>query len=77
MLLRMAADDQAPATKADVRFITEKLTEVLDGQDELKRHFDVTVETIRHDLTGANADKLETLNQDVVRIKKHLGLKPA
>ena len=44
--------------RMDDKFTTMK-TELLD---ELKRHFDLTVETIRHDLQGANRDELSMLS---------------
>ncbi|MGE0536212.1 MAG: hypothetical protein AB7O68_14625 [Pirellulales bacterium] len=40
----MVRDDSALATKADVRFITEKLTEILDGQDKLRRELEERVD---------------------------------
>lgn len=73
----MNSPNTAPATKEDVRFLMEKIAEVLDGQDGLKRHLDVTVEIIRSDLTGANADEIETLKQDVNRIKKFVRMPAA
>lgn len=47
----MTKDDLTPATKKDLREL----------EDRLLRHFDLTVETIRHDLLGANRDELELI----------------
>ena len=38
-------------------------------------HFDVTLETIRHDLTGANLDRISLLDDRVTRLETHVGLK--
>jgi hypothetical protein len=84
----MSKNNTSPATKEDVRFLTDKLTEILDGQDKLrheleeriddriaaseervKRHFDVAVETIRHDLVGANKDEIASLKDRVTLIR--------
>ncbi len=48
---------------------------------EIIRHFDVTVEKIRHDLHGANRDEIEVLKdskadheQRIVHLEKHAGV---
>ena len=46
-------------------------------KDEIIRHFDVAVETIRHDLKGANRDEIETIKDRVTRLEHHTGLLPA
>lgn len=46
-------------------------------KNEVKRHFDVTVEKIRHDLQGANKDQIENLEDRLDRLEKHAGLVPA
>jgi hypothetical protein len=52
--------------------------EILEGQahgkDEIIRHFDVVVETIRHDLLGANRDEMEGVKDRVKRLERHTGL---
>ena len=63
-------DDTAPAKKADIKAIMDSIGELYDANqrwkdeilEETKRHFDVTVEQIRHDLEGANKDKIEVLD---------------
>ncbi|MBI3331406.1 hypothetical protein HYZ99_00415 [Candidatus Peregrinibacteria bacterium] len=68
-------DDNAKATKGDIRSVRQEMralkTEIVE---ELKRHFDVTVETIRHDLLGANKDDIEVLKDRVTRLEDHTGL---
>jgi len=61
-------DIKAMKGEHDEKFTTieEQFQKVLeyireDGE-ETRRHFDVTVEQIRHDLEGANKDKIETLD---------------
>jgi hypothetical protein len=43
-------------------------------KDEILRHFDLVVETIRHDLLGANRDEIESVKDRVGRLKRHTGL---
>ena len=74
----MANDGQAPATKEDIRRVEEGMAAM---EERLMRHFDLTVETIRHDLLGANKDRIE-LHRDkltdhegrLVRLERHAGL---
>ena len=40
-------------------------------------HFDVTVEAIRHDLLGANRDRIENHEDRILRLERHGGLRPA
>jgi len=61
--------DTTPATKTDIAMLMDgmgryydKLAELVAGyKEETMRHFDVTVEKIRHDLSGANRDEIELL----------------
>jgi len=43
-------------------------------KDEILRHFDLTVETIRHDLLGANHDEIENIKDRVKKLERHTGL---
>ena len=67
----MPDDSQAPATKQDIHLLKQDMHLL---KQELKRHFDVTVETIRHDLLGANHDKIEVIKDRVTRLERHTGL---
>ena len=82
----MADSKQLPATKHDLRALESRMTKHFDGklakviaesEANILRHFDLTVETIRHDLLGANADEIATLKDRVTRIETHFGLSPA
>jgi hypothetical protein len=89
----MADDQSAPATKQDLRSVEERLTKDLrtvedrltqridskigESEARILRHFDLTVETIRHDLLGANADEITALKESVVRIEAQVGVAPA
>lgn len=89
----MPKDNTAPATKEDVRLLMkmigtseERMTRhfnqeiakrIRASEVSVKRHFDVAVETIRHDLLGANADEIESLKNRVTRIETHVGLTAA
>lgn len=64
----MGKDDQTPATKRDIGELERRL------KSDILRHFDLTVETIRHDLLGANRDDIETLKDRVGRLEHHTGL---
>ena len=48
-----------------------------ESEDRILRHFDLTVETIRHDLLGANADRIELLHDRITRVEQRVGLAPA
>lgn len=55
-------DDTAPATKADIRYLRTEVNAKFEMHTaEIKRYFDLAVETIRHDLLGANRDQIEVL----------------
>lgn len=43
-------------------------------KNELLRHFDVAVETIRHDLRGAHRDRMENHEQRITRLEQRAGL---
>jgi hypothetical protein len=70
-------DDKAPATKADIQLLMAEIGKLYDAnerwKDELKGHFDLTVENIRTDLTGANKDRLEGHENRIARLEKHVG----
>ena len=51
-----------------------------ESVDEMKRHFDVVVEDIRHDLVGANRDEVVSLRnsrvdheQRLLRLERYIG----
>lgn len=53
-------DDTTPATKGDLAQLRDELDRKIESfKDEILRHFDVAVENIRHDLTGALRDAIE------------------
>jgi len=55
----------APATKADIQAMMAQIAKLYDANrrwtDDLKIHFDVAVENIRHDLLAANKEEIESL----------------
>ncbi|MDD5026154.1 MAG: hypothetical protein PHH13_02135 [Candidatus Peribacteraceae bacterium] len=71
LALPITKDDQAPATKVDIRAVRDNMNTF---KEEILRHFDLTVETIRHDLQDTNR---ETVKGRVTRLKRHTGLVPA
>ena len=70
----MVKDDQTSATKADIRAIRDDMNVF---KEEILRHFDLTVEAIRHDLQGVNRDEIETIKDRVTHLERHTGLVPA
>jgi KaiC/GvpD/RAD55 family RecA-like ATPase len=82
---RTKGDPSAPATKADIQLIMAELGKLYDAnqrwKNEMKEHFDLTVENIRHDLEGANRDQIDVLKdrstdhqRRIVRLEKLAGL---
>ncbi len=76
-----------PATKDDIQMLMGEIGKLYDAnerwkdeilgtnqqrKEEIKRHFDLTVETIRHDLQGANRDRIENHEDRIVRIEQRL-----
>ena len=93
----MAKDDEsAAATKQDVQMLMEQIGEyyigteekmfkleqkILESEDRMKRHFDLSVETIRHDLKGANRDEINVLkdrsqshDERITHLERHAGI---
>lgn len=72
------SDDTSPATKADIKMLMDSMGKLFDAnekwKDELKGHFDLTVETIRHDLIGAKNDKIENHEDRLRKLERHTGL---
>ncbi len=63
-------DDSTPATKGDLRELERTLrarlvvslkSDLQEMETRILHHFDLTVETIRHDLLGANHDEIEAM----------------
>ena len=58
-------DDGQPATKRDVRLLNADVealeTKMDDRFNELRDHFDATVEIIKDELRGANSDEISLL----------------
>jgi hypothetical protein len=77
-----------PAMKADIKLLMESIGRLYDAnerwkdevigaqerwKDEIKRHFDLKVETIRHDLLGANKDRIENHEHRITRLERRTG----
>jgi ABC-type phosphonate transport system ATPase subunit len=71
-----------PATQQDVAAILERVgsleVSVADQMQtlraDLSRSFDLAIELIRHDLAGANSDRIAGLENRVGAIEQHVGL---
>jgi iron-sulfur cluster repair protein YtfE (RIC family) len=74
---RVALRPAAAANSHDLAALVDEFgkirIEVGQSEERTKRHFDLTVETIRHDLLGANRDEIETLKDRITRVERHLG----
>ena len=46
-------------------------------KDELKEHFDLKVEVIRHDLLGVNRERIENHEDRLIRLERHTGVTAA
>lgn len=66
-------DNTAPATKADISILMQRMgdmdnnihalkIQVDQKADETKRHFDVVAEDLKHDFWGIHNDKISVLN---------------
>ncbi len=59
--------------------LREDITADIDGkiaqsEERMKAHFDLAVETIRHDLVGANNDDIQNIKQRVKRLEEEVGI---
>lgn len=85
----MAAQDQSLATKEDIRLLMEQMGKYYDQTDkklgemrqdmtiwkkEIIHEFHVVAEDIKHDFKGAFRDKLEQHDDQLLRLKQHVGL---
>ena len=61
--------------------VEERLTGLEKSMHEWKKEiiheFHVAVENIRHDLEGANKDRVENHEHRLIRLEEHTGLSPA
>jgi FKBP-type peptidyl-prolyl cis-trans isomerase (trigger factor) len=55
-------------------YYSQTQVQIAEMEERMMRHFDVTVETIRHDLLGANKDKIESHEDRLGRLERHTGL---
>jgi ABC-type phosphonate transport system ATPase subunit len=71
-----------PATQQDVAAVLERVgsleVSVTDQMQSLKaeltRSFDLAIELIRHDLVGANSDRIAGLENRVGALERHVRL---
>lgn len=70
-----------PANKSDLLALEERLKAAFDRKlaesnrsllEEVKRHFDVVAENIRHDLEGANRDEISLITDTMSDHEKRL-----
>lgn len=74
----MPKKSSPPATKEDIKILMEQFGKLYDANEQWKneilRHFDVSVETIRHDLLGANKERIENHEDRITRLEHHVGI---
>jgi hypothetical protein len=69
-------NDASPATKADVTMLMDSIGNLYVAserwKEELKEHFAVAVEHIRHELLAAKREKIELLDDRTKRHEKRI-----
>lgn len=85
----MAHPSPAPATKEDIQLLMQEIGKLYDAnarwkgeiedridasEERMKRHFDMVVETIRHDLLGAHKDRIENHENRLTHVERRLGI---
>ena len=73
----MANDDNAPATKGDLRKLKKEILLEVNGMmksnnEEIFRYFNLVAETMRHDLVGAHPDQVEVLKDKSVNHEERI-----
>jgi len=72
----MSDDQQAPATKADIALLMGEFGKMYDAQErwktELKEHFDLVAENIRHDFASANREEIDMLKDGHKKHEKRI-----
>ena len=70
-------DGKSSATKDDITAIMGELGKLYDAnerwKDEMKKHFDLAVEIIRHDLKTAGRDEIEMLKDQLKDDRRRIG----
>ncbi len=71
------SDGKSSATKDDIAAIMGELGKIYDAnerwKDELKKHFDLAIEIIRHDLKTAGRDEIEMLKDQLKDNRRRIG----
>lgn len=78
----MTKNDQAPATKKDIRLLMRQIADYYDKTEkhnaewkqEIIGEFHIVVGQLRHDFKGAFGDKLAQYEDRIVRLERHTGL---
>lgn len=69
-------DDQTAATKADIQLLMDSIGNLYDAnerlKEELKGHFDLVIENLRHDFLGGRHDKVELLDDKTQDLDKRV-----
>lgn len=71
-------EDTSPATKDDIKMLMDSIGRLYDANErwknELKEHFDLKTEIIRHDLIDAKSDRVANHEDRLRKVEKHTGL---
>ncbi len=71
------SNGKSSATKDDITAIMGELGKLYDAnerwKDELKKHFDLAIEIIRHDLKTAGRDEIEMLKDQLKEDRRRIG----
>ena len=64
--------------KKDVGMLTQTvgtlMEQMTESEERIKRYFDVTVENLMYDFTGAKKDRIENHEDRIRRLERHNGL---
>lgn len=76
-MVPQGSDGKMSATKDDVAAIMSEFGKLYDAnerwKDELKKHFDLAVEIIRHDYKTAGRDEIEMLKDQLKDDRRRIG----
>ncbi len=71
-------DDQFLATKEDISMLMEQFGSLYDAnkrwKDEIIHEFHLVAEDIKHDIGGAQNDRITGVENRVTRLEQHTGI---
>ena len=69
-------DQTAPATKADITLLKTDMVllkaDMIQWKDDIKTHFDIVIENLRHDMIGTHKDKISVIDDRTIDHEKRI-----